>query len=309
MSTEVDQDHAILAFDGLSLAGKSTFVQMLYERSENAVVIRENTFDPLRPATAKLNEMYRSGMLCFEGLDKLEEEYPQYLDAIKNARDYVERLDMDGPDLEKDRQAALAYMFAAGRTIVNEKLIKAVQKQDVILDRWQVTGWAYQSCPAKGCEDSPYRWEAIRRLNEHMGIWYPNLQIIVTCSLEQIPLRRAYRQKIGVGTAGQMSLSKEGVIYNAFIEIHDWLLGVGVPSIWIENSGTPSENPEEQIRQAIPHYLRLEGTLRDYIEAPITGGVDKYRLKPGRLSPTEAGDFFLQPEVLERIYQRQTSRK
>ena len=42
----------VVAFDGLSLSGKSTMVEMLLQRSENAAVLRENTRDPLRNATA-----------------------------------------------------------------------------------------------------------------------------------------------------------------------------------------------------------------------------------------------------------------
>ncbi|MDI6721827.1 MAG: hypothetical protein QMD85_05515 [Candidatus Aenigmarchaeota archaeon] len=302
-------DHAIIAFDGLSLAGKSTMVSMLRERSQNALVIRENVYDPLRPVTSRLNRIFKENVCSYnKGLDQLAQEYQEgsyVLETIDEARRYADRLELEGPDREKRRQACLAYFFAKGRAFVNDEVRKQIMMSDVILDRWQASGWAYQTCPAKTEEDDPYTWHNVRELNEEMGIWYPNMQIIVTCPIEQIPQRRAFRQKIGAGTAGQMSDGREEMICNNFQEIYKWLLGRGVPTIWVENHGAPCESLEDQLRQAIPNYLALEDELCDNIENRIIGGFDAYNLAPGSLSEKEAEQFFLQPEVLDRIYRRQ----
>ncbi len=45
------------------------------------------------------------------------------------------------------------------------------------------------------CEDEAYTWQHIKDLNFRHGVRVPNMQVILTCPAEQIPKRRAYRQK------------------------------------------------------------------------------------------------------------------
>lgn len=117
----------------------------------------------------------------------------------------------------------------------------------MILDRWQVTGWAYQVDP------EGYTWQDIRKLHGEFGIVLPDVQIILTCPIEQIPLRRAYRDKQGVGTAGQMSRGREHVILSAFLEIYDHLK-IGTRTYLFGNTGIPVEGLKQQILQAIPTF-------------------------------------------------------
>lgn len=298
-------NHAIIAFSGLSLAGKSTMTQMLLERSLNAVVVRENTFDPIRPATSQLNKLFKT-MSIGEAVEQSAAEFSQHQEIIMAAYEYALSLRLEGPGQQKARQAILAYLFTAGRVHVNEEVKKLVQEHDVILDRYLIDGWAYQCQPPVDCEDEEYSWQMIKNLNEKMGIWYPNMQVIITCPIKQIPQRKAYRQKTGVGTAGQMSSGREEIILKALTEIHLWLLDHGVPTILIENSGTPTENFEDQIRQAIPVYMRMEKELRDWIEGGLVGGFDNYQLSAEPIDDQER--YWLEPERLQRIHTRQTSK-
>ena len=303
------EEHAIIAFDGLSLAGKSTMVEMLFQRSTNARVIRENTYDPIRPATSKLNKLFKSGKYSFEDCLEIiaeDEEFANYAYVAVDAGKYVENFHFDGSGAKK--QAALAYFFTAGRKVVNDELIKQFKNNDVILDRWFATGCAYQTFPPDENDDS-YSWERIRELNEDMGIWYPHMQFLITLpekDLDQIAIRKAYRQKQGVGTAGQMSSGREKIIYNEFRKIERWFSENGVPVVNVENRGTPSMDLQEQIEQAIPAYLKVESELRQEIEKGMAPR--KYGLAKEILTPDQAKEFFLEPEMMNNIHERQTSK-
>ncbi|MBL7147570.1 MAG: hypothetical protein ISS82_01980 [Nanoarchaeota archaeon] len=320
-----EMKRGMIAFDGLSLAGKSTMVQMLYLRSLNAVVIRENEFDPIRNATSRLNKLLKS-MSPYDGLDALAEEFqdiPLVVETSNKAKNYIKELNLEGSSYVKDKQAALAYFFTKGRSFVNEEVIKQLQEhdKDVILDRWLVSGMAYQVQPNRfmakqmglpdefikkiNCEDEAYRWQDIRDLNFEQGVWVPNMQIILTCPIEQISERRVYRQKQGVGTSGQMSGGREEIIYHSLMEINEWLLEKGIPSFKVENTGTPIESLQEQIRQAIPIYLLIEKQLRGCIDRKIVGGFHNYRLANDSLTLKQAKEFFLDSSNIDSIYERQ----
>lgn len=299
-------EHAIIAFDGLSLSGKTTFSQMLLERSPNAVLIRENESDPYRDMTSFANKVFKESVPYEKQIAAIKAEYPQNATIVDDAVSYVRDLGLEGPTPHKKRQATLAYFFARGRKEVNKEVEQAFEKGDVILDRWIVSGWAYQTQPPIDCEDDPYTWRHIKALNDDMGIWYPYAQVIVSCPVDQIPARRAYRQKQGSGTSGQMSTGREHIIQPVFEEIHKWLLENGIPPMYIENAGSPTEKLEDQIRQALPAYLKIEGTLHSWIYDPVVY-IHQYDLTPQPLSLREAEEFFLRPDVLERIHKRQTS--
>lgn len=276
----IENLHRIVAFDGLSLAGKSTMVGMLEKRSINAEVVRENTYDPYRKTTSLVNKELKTNRLV-NAVESAIREFPEseklLIDALTYARSY-------SPAIRK--QPLLAYMFTAGRKDVDGHVRESVRTRDVILDRWQVTGWAYQVDPAG------YTWQDIRKLNQDFGISMPDVQIILTCSVEQIPLRKAYREKEGVGTSGQMGAGKEHIILPAFQEIYDALSG-SMPVEMIENAGIPTPDLVDQIRQAIQAYGRIENLVRNSGSA-----IDDSSLN----NPEQ---FWLNQESLERIEGRQ----
>lgn len=272
--------HRIAAFDGLSLAGKSTMVGMLSERASSAEVIRENTFDPHRPATSDLNKKLKVNELK-KAFELVQEEFPDSRVVLARAFDYSQNY---SPDAR--RQAMLAYMFTAGRSIVDNHLQEVIEHKDVILDRWQVTGWAYQADP------TGYTWHDARKLNEDFGITMPDIQIILTCPIDQIPQRREYRDKEGAGTAGQMSRGREQIILPAFLEIAEFLAQEGVPVVTIENEGVPFPDLTAQIQQATLTYSLVEDFLRER----------GFNLKDKLKTPKS---YWTNPDRLERIRERQ----
>lgn len=304
----MESRHAIVTFDGLSAAGKSTLAQMLLERSADAVVISENRLDPLRPATSRLNKTFKAdpNMTYMAALDRFVAESSQFAGFAKDAQGYVQGLQLDMNPLAQ-QQATLAYFFAAGRSLVNQLFVsREIQKRDVILDRWRASG-VYQAQPAAHGNGYAYSPQEILALNIQMGVCSPDMQVILTCPAEQIPQRKAYRQKEGVGTAGQMSTGREHIIYKAFMETLAWFQAHEKPAVHIENDGTPAEQLEEQVRQAIPSYLRLESALRDSMNGRDNNFF--YGLTPHVFrNHAEAEKFFLQPDVLGRIYERQTGK-
>ncbi len=314
----------VVAFDGLSLSGKSTMVEMLLQRSENAAVLRENTRDPLRNATASLNKLLKTNSIA-DGLASLMQQYstdPLVAQTASDARQYVEGLDLSGPRPEGKKQAILAYFFAVGRSHVNKDLLGQLQTNDVILDRWTVTSMAYQTWPSITMaqqwrlpqtiiekidpEDEAYTWNDIAALNARQHIRVPDMQIILTCPINEIAQRKAYRQKEGAGTAGQMSGGKEELIYQSLVQIYEGLRKSERPSIMLENKGGPVQELEQQIRQAIPTYLALEAVLRQNM-GQKTAGLYGYRLSPDSLTVGQAEEFFLDPANKEKIHLRQTT--
>lgn len=190
----------------------------------------------------------------------------------------------DKPTSQK--QALLAYMFTQGRKFVDDYVREAIKKHDVILDRWKISGMAYQVYP------EGYSWQEIRRLNdEKFNILTPDIQIILTCPPEQIPIRRAFRDKQSAGTAGQMSKGREYIILPAFNDIFDTLKNE-MPIYKFENCGTPVEDLREQIRQAIPTFQQIENIVSKH----------GFRLKQEKTDEA----FWLESERLRRIYERQT---
>lgn len=271
-----------VSFDGLSLAGKSTMVQMLSERSGDAEVVRENTYDRFRPVTSRLNKLLKE-LDPLGAVKKASEEYSDFKPILMDALDYS--LFEDKPTSQK--QALLSYMFTQGRKTVDDYVRKAIEKHDVILDRWKISGMAYQVDP------EGYGWQEIRDLNDvKFDILTPDVQIILTCPIGQIPIRRAFRDKQPVGTAGQMSKGREHIILPAFKEIFNAMKSE-TPVYMFENCGTPVEDMKEQIKQAIPIFQQIENV------------VDKhgFRLKE-KIDDVEA--FWLEPERLRKIYERQT---
>jgi thymidylate kinase len=270
-----------IAFDGLSLAGKSTMVQMLLERSLDAEVVRENTYDPHRPATSAVNRLLKN-MDPRSAVNTASQMFSDSKKVLEEAERYASRF---GAPYQK--QALLAYIFTAGRSVVDSYVRETTKKHDVILDRWQVTGWAYQ------VEPEGYTWHEIKKLNEQFNITVPDVQFILTCPIEQIPARRAYREKQGIGTAGQMSKGREHIILPAFLEIDDYLK-VRMPVYLYENSGVPAQNLEDQIKQAAATFRRIEKVA----------GANGFMLRADKLADEEA--FWLDTDRLARIYERQT---
>ena len=274
-----------VSFDGLSASGKSTMVEMSSERGLDAEVVRENTYDPFRPATSKLNNLLKE-LNPPEAVEKVSEEYSDFKPFLRDALEYSLSF-KDKPTSQK--QALLAYMFTRGRKTVDDYVREAIQKHDVILDRWKISGMAYQVDP-----EGIYSWQEIRRLNdETFNILTPDIQIILTCPLDQIPIRRAFRDKQPVGTAGQMSKGREHIILPAFNDIFNTLKSE--MSIYkFENCGTPVEDLRKQIRQAIPTFQKIENVVSKH----------GFRIKQEKIDDAEA--FWLEPERLQRIYERQT---
>ena len=154
------------------------------------------------------------------------------------------------------KQAFLAYMFTAGRAFVNQHAAKARETGDVILDRWQVTGWAYQACDG-------HEWQQIKNLNQSFEILVPDVQLILACPFEEIPQRKLYRSKKGAGTAGQMSAGKEEPIFESLVEIYQNMKST-VPTRLIFNSGKPSPDLETQINQIMPVFEEVSSFVKQH---------------------------------------------
>ena len=274
-------ERKIVAFDGLSLAGKSTMVAMT-EEITGTVVVRENIFDPYRPATSQLNKLLKE-MSPSDAAKQVVKDFPRSEKVVTDSLEYGMQFK------ESPSQPILARMFTAGRKVVNEHVQEIASKQDVILDRWQVTGWAYQVDPEHG-----YRWQDIMRLNEEFGIVLPDVQVILTCPIDQIAQRRAYRQKQTVGTAGQMSGGREHIILSAFTEINDYLR-TRTKTFWFENKGTPTQDIKDQILQAIPTFQGIEEVLRE----------SGFQFKSESI--INSPSYWTTPDRLDRVYKRQTS--
>ena len=272
--------HKIIAFDGLSLSGKSTMVQMLKDRSANAEVMRENYYDPLRGLTSKVNKLLKVNTEE-EVLSLAAGEYPEHEDILKSAMDYGASYKGKGK-----KQAILAYLFTSGRSFVDTAIRELVDDHSLILDRYRLTGCAYQ------VEPEEYSWQDINALNESFGIIMPDIQFLLTCPIEQVSVRRKYRQKQGIGTAGQMSIGRENIILPAFLEIYEELKD-NMPIYLIENAGVPVPELEKQISQAIPTYSRIESILKE----------QGWKFKEDSIGNPE--EYWLQPDQLKKIYERQ----
>ena len=294
------EKHALIAFDGLPCAGISTLVEMLRERSEDAVVIREKYLDPLRPAIKKLEKLYNEGITWDSGLERLVDEFPDYSDTILEAEDYIKHLEINDPRGYCEKHAALAYLYATGRSYVNEIVKKAVESHDVILDTWQMTNWASQTCPLHEDSDIDYDWRSIRELNEARRILYPHMQIFVVCNLDEVYERELFFKQIGEEDHIILPKERQQIIYDKINDIHNWLQLYGMASVIVKSPGLPREDIKEQISQAVDAYAEVEKAIRDNIESKVMG-VCLYRLSPKVMYKEELKEYFLQPEVIERI--------
>lgn len=291
---------AIISLDGLSLSGKSTMVQMLQERLEDSVVVKENHLDPLRPAISLINKNHKSGMHIFNAVKLASEEYDSFKHIFKDAIRYVDKFmhesDLDIDDQQFIKQPLMAYLFTQGRKIVNETVKDLSKDHDVILDRWAVTGWSYQGILPE------YTWRAVRELGDKEEIWYPDLQVFMACPVDQIPLRRAYRQKEGIGTAGQMSGGIEDKILSNLLNIRNQISSEGILTHWVENMGRPVKNIDEQIAQATLTYVKLESKMREFNNSILGERRTPFKLSREFDSEDEAKGYFLNPGVMDRIY-------
>lgn len=272
---------SIAAFDGLSLSGKSTMVQMLKERSKNTVIMRENQFDPIRTLTSYVNRLLKNSE--FDSVFPLaSERFPEFDEVLEVARGYSNSFIGMGKN-----QALLAYLFTKGRNIVNDKVEELAKESSVILDRYRFTGCAYQ------VEPNIYSWQEINSLNDSFGIIMPDIQFLLTCPIDQVPIRRSYRQKQGRGTAGQMSIGREDIILPTFHDMYESFKDK-MQIYMIENSGTPVPSIEKQIQQAIPTYCRIEDIL----------SANGWEFKDEAIGDQEG--YWLEPNRLHRIYNLQT---
>ena len=294
-------NYVSIGFDGLSTAGKSTLVGMLHLRAPYSDVVSENQMDPLRPVTSRLNRLFKEKSYK----DAVEEAKTEYAGTVVDGDTYTVAAQITDADEYavqelkfKDekcmKQAALAYMFAAGRARVNNRIDR---RKNLILDRWVATGCAYQAYDG---ETESYPWDEILNLNEEMGISLPDVQLLVTCPVDEIPARRSYRQKEGRGTAGQMSAGREDEIYRQFMKMKPRL--ESMPFLHVVNAGIPCEDRSQQLRQAIPSYLKVESFLR---ALTATGKVPSSLLSGETLTLPQAEEFFLDGENMEKIRARQ----
>ena len=296
----VESKYSTSAYDGLSLAGKSTMVEMLHQRSNNSVVVRENKYDPIRPITSETNKMLKK--YC----DKPEFVKDVLIQQIKNHKEHKGLFEEILEEYEnkwkyeytqeKCMQACLARMFTQGRKIVDEKTSYLKESNNLIYDRWQISGWAYQSSPSNSKDDKAFTWREIKQMNEELDIGLPDMQFILTCPIEDIQKRREFRHKVGYGTAGQMSKGREEIIYNAFLEINPWLSDK-IPNYMIENEGIPTEDMKKQIEQSIPIYVEIENTIRNTLK--------DWSLKEPFRDAQAAREYFLDDKNLHQIGLRQ----
>jgi len=275
----------IIAFDGIKGAGKTTLITMLEAHSANAVVVRENDHDPLRPlieeAYAIANgigrdepggweEVTRTLWGATKEVDRaLNGEHEKVVDYYINYHEDAER-----------SQAYLAYLFTFGRTHTQRVMEKLAQEHDVILNRWQLSGWVGQCC-------GDHDWRAIRALNQKLGIRWPNEQFIVLYPPDDIAARREIREKHGVVKKSQLTVKQEREHIEKYTHIQEELCREGTLIDIIDNNGEPTMDENKQLEQA--HFT--------YCEQVVPFLADKgYRFKAPRLELTAA----LKKRILER---------
>lgn len=194
----------IIAFDGPSGAGKSTLIERLRQDSANALVVAEKHCDPLRPVTEQVYRVANGleGQHSFDDLvSRLDVPCSLSPQQLRSLRTYA--LEYCSVVREEAReQAFLAYLFTYGRTFTDTYVRALSHAHDVLLDRWQLSGWAGQSVPG-------HRWEEIRTLNDSMGIVSPSVQCIVMC--EPAELLRRHRQRVERGEQKPHQLTEDAV--------------------------------------------------------------------------------------------------
>lgn len=249
----------IVAFDGVTGAGKTTLIGMLLADSANAVVVRENEYDPIRPLTKAVYRVahgldgklgtWEDVVKTLHLVPKSDDDVIGGTDVKQEALDYANHYNRD-----ERSHALLAYLFTCGRTFTNRRVKELAQRHNVILDRWQLSGWVGQSYEGHG-------WWKTRELNKEMGILWPDVQFIVSCPPENIAERRAIRAGQGVVKPYQIPVEKEGELINTYRSIYDELRREGIRTNLIENNGKSTEDAALQMKQAYVTYRYVRSTL------------------------------------------------
>ncbi len=176
-------------------------------------------------------------------------------------------------------QAFLAYLFTTGRSVTNDEVKKIAKDKDAILDRWQLTGWAYQ-------DNGHYTWKDVQALNARFEILIPDLELLITCPYGQMKQRKEFRQSSGIKKEHPLSEEREFEIALNFEDISTAPAGDVDERhriYKIENGGI-AESFSQQIEQAVPAYLVVEDVLR----------MRGYKIKRGKFELTE--------DMKQRIY-------
>lgn len=242
----------IISFDGIKGAGKTTLITMLEAHSLDAVVVRENDHDPLRSMTKRAYAI-ANGVDCEKGQwddvaltmsSRTREEDITLGGECDNVLEYAIQYNEDA----ERSQAILAYLFTLGRKSTNYGVDALVsEKHDVILDRWQLSGWAEQWC-------GRHHWRVIRELNTSMGIRSPHEQFIVLYPREDIAERRRIREAHGVKKKWQRTIEQDCELINNYMIIWRELEREDRQPRLLYNDGPPTMDFDRQVEQAYATY-------------------------------------------------------
>lgn len=261
----------IISFDGVSAVGKTTLIDWLVKKGENAVMIREDDVDPYREFTLSIYKTIYgqlNGKSMNEIAPHLNKTYTNYsgeLDKLVNEvgkRDITsETIDnvaknlpapskMKGNETEfrvslvngleysaqfdskRAREVAfLSSLFAIGRKYVDDNYVKH-EKRDLVLDRWTLSGLAGQAYPEHG-----YSWQEIKILHEGLNITLPDVMFAITANKEALGKRREERTKNGTPKPYDRGLDRELKEIDFYDEICSALQSEGKRAYMLDNSG------------------------------------------------------------------------
>lgn len=253
----------IISFDGVSLVGKSTLIDMLADSNPGLEVIAERE-TPVYPYPRFLESLYKRVygslehpyLLCGlrkTALESMQEEperkHPMIERTIKKAIDYASLYDPKVYHLP-----FLAQIFSVGRTF-SSKFVKSMQEsspeKEILLNRWLLTSFVYQS-------HELYPWNEIQELNNANRILTPDIMFAITSQEDKLKERFRKRQAEGVKKTHYRGIKEELKMQDKLIEVYNALKEEPYSEYnihLIDNSGNP-ELAFSKIRRALEAHAR-----------------------------------------------------
>lgn len=254
----------LIAFDGLPSAGKSTFAAMFKERVDSTCLAHGSLDDLHQPATQALEKsLWNDHELPIEkAIESTAEAYPFSATALQKAYDYGRGyLGLPG------RIAMIAYMRAMGKQLLDIKVRQLNSWNNVILDTWTLTDLVYLPISTNPRDAHCYTWSDMRFLYKNLGISEPDSQYFLTLPLDQINLRRAFRDGVDPSSRSKEPLAKHQQAEAVFkaIKKEEKYLRLQPRKIDLENLGSPIQSLRDQIAQAdrifLPQVLYQQSVL------------------------------------------------
>lgn len=145
-------------------------------------------------------------------------------------------------------------LFAVGRALIMPELKRLSTLNDIVVcDRALWSNICYQS------DSNALTMEQIFDLNVMLGVIVPDVTFIIDGDIQNCLIRRAYRDKKVVGTAGQMGgdAEKRERIRKRFLELPKSFANVA-PIEVVKNPGDPIKDDDEQRWQLAQYNFRKE---------------------------------------------------